>query len=109
MFARLRRLRSGAKRQRSPSHEPTRIKKQKIQDSLQLANLESLTSGEYGDFSLVCGDREWRLHRVVVCPRTKFFDVALKSSFLVCRVIHSSLYSLIKASGRELEANRVTG
>ena len=50
-----------------------------------LGNLEALGSGQYADFSLVCGNVEWQLHRIVVCPRSKFFEVALKSPFQVSR------------------------
>ncbi|KAG8677667.1 hypothetical protein FPOAC2_03798 [Fusarium poae] len=44
--------------------------------------LFSLTqSGEYSDFTLVCKDREYKLHQVIVCPQSSVITAALSGGF----------------------------
>lgn len=35
-----------------------------------------MASAKYSDLSLVCGGREFAVHRTIICPRSPFFDVA---------------------------------
>ncbi|CEI67519.1 hypothetical protein FVEN_g5618 [Fusarium venenatum] len=38
-------------------------------------------SGEYSDFTLVCNDREYKLHQVIVCPQSSVISAALSGGF----------------------------
>lgn len=40
-----------------------------------------LESGEYSDFVVVCGGREFKVHRLVICPRSKYFHTMCKENF----------------------------
>ncbi|CAF9907283.1 hypothetical protein IMSHALPRED_005490 [Imshaugia aleurites] len=38
-------------------------------------------SGDYFDLTVKCVDHEWKVHRAVLCPRSKFFTNACKDGF----------------------------
>jgi hypothetical protein len=40
-----------------------------------------LESGEYSDFLIVCGGREFHVHRVIICPRSSYFRLMCKENF----------------------------
>jgi len=44
------------------------------------ANLicSSLTSGEYSDLAIKCGDDVYKVHKLIVCTRSEFFACAMK-------------------------------
>jgi hypothetical protein len=42
-----------------------------------------LDSGNFSDLVLKCGDKEWKLHKSVVCCQSKFFHEACSGDFQV--------------------------
>jgi hypothetical protein len=42
-----------------------------------------LESAKYSDLTLSCSDREFHVHRAIVCPRSPFFAAACDGKFLV--------------------------
>lgn len=76
--------RNATKRPRSPSPSPlVATKKLKHHDHHIEANYELLTSGRYSDCAVACGQWLWNVHQSIVCPRSKFFEVAFNSNFRV--------------------------
>lgn len=55
--------------------------------ALLSSNLDFYRSGEYSDLTICCGGKEWRVHRLILCGRSKFFAAACGGAFQV-------LYSL---------------
>jgi hypothetical protein len=47
------------------------------------ANKELLQSSKYSDLTIICGNREFNIHRSIVCPRSRFFAAACDGEFLV--------------------------
>ncbi|EXK40912.1 hypothetical protein FOMG_04479 [Fusarium oxysporum f. sp. melonis 26406] len=43
--------------------------------------LHLVESGEFSDFTLICKDREFKLHQVIVCPQSPVISAALHSGF----------------------------
>ncbi|EXK82832.1 hypothetical protein FOQG_12801 [Fusarium oxysporum f. sp. raphani 54005] len=43
--------------------------------------LHLVGSGEFSDFTLICKDREFKLHQVIVCPQSPVISAALHSGF----------------------------
>lgn len=41
-----------------------------------------LESGEYSDFLISCGDREFKVHRIILCPRSSYFRLLCKENFM---------------------------
>lgn len=37
-----------------------------------------LSTGDFSDFTIVCGDREFKVHRVVLCAQSRYFRAACK-------------------------------
>lgn len=44
-----------------------------------------LRTGDYSDFTLVCGGQEFRVHKNIVCSQSPVISAALKSGFKVIR------------------------
>ena len=42
-----------------------------------------LRTGKYSDLTIRCGLEEFKAHRSIVCPRSKFFAAACDSGFEV--------------------------
>ncbi|KAG4433158.1 hypothetical protein IFR05_011371 [Cadophora sp. M221] len=38
-------------------------------------------SGKYSDFSIICSDRRWKIHKAIVCPQWHALDAALDGNF----------------------------
>ncbi|MCJ1282827.1 hypothetical protein MMC26_002153 [Xylographa opegraphella] len=38
-------------------------------------------TSKYSDLVIRCHEREWKVHRVVICPRSKFFEIACDGDF----------------------------
>lgn len=47
-----------------------------------------LETGDFSDFSVVCGDRTWKAHKVVLC-RVEYFNKLITSGFKVCALLVS--------------------
>ena len=52
--------------------------------SLIKSNLAIYKSSMYADMTVRCGPMEFKLHRAIVCPRSKFFAAACDEHFQVC-------------------------
>ncbi|KAH0556868.1 hypothetical protein GP486_005347 [Trichoglossum hirsutum] len=46
------------------------------------ANKQLLQSSKYSDLTIICGNREFNVHRSIVCPRSRFFAAACDGEFL---------------------------
>lgn len=53
-----------------------------------------LQSGEYSDFKMVCKDREFKLHQMIVCPQSPVISAALNGGFEVRAKAHHRQLSL---------------
>ncbi|KAI0011243.1 hypothetical protein F4779DRAFT_573948 [Xylariaceae sp. FL0662B] len=42
-----------------------------------------LETGEFSDAVVKCGQRSWKVHRAILCPRSKWFRAALAGHFRV--------------------------
>ena len=51
---------------------------------LAKSNLAILKSSAYADMTVRCDSTEFKLHRAIVCPRSKFFAAACDGQFQVC-------------------------
>ncbi|KAJ0144162.1 Uncharacterized protein HZ326_13030 [Fusarium oxysporum f. sp. albedinis] len=45
--------------------------------------LHLVQSGEFSDFTLLCKDREFKLHQMIVCPQSPVITAALRGGFEV--------------------------
>ena len=43
---------------------------------------ELLKTGHYSDLTLTCGKTIFKVHKAVVCPKSKFFEACLKGAFV---------------------------
>ncbi|TPX16135.1 uncharacterized protein E0L32_004130 [Thyridium curvatum] len=43
--------------------------------------LDALKDGRHSDVTVKCGNRKWRLHKVVLCSRSDYFKAALSGNF----------------------------
>ncbi|KAL1869161.1 hypothetical protein Daus18300_005698 [Diaporthe australafricana] len=50
-------------------------------DATRKADLDLLQSGYFADVEVVCGDRVWNCHRVILASRSVWFRKALSGSF----------------------------
>lgn len=53
-------------------------------DDLVAGTSELFKTGDFSDLLIRCNDREFRVHRAIVCPRSKFFQKACTGGFNVC-------------------------
>lgn len=55
-----------------------------VHKSSLVAGIEELfQSGRYSGLTIRCGTEEWKVHRSVICQRSKFFAAAYKGDFKV--------------------------
>ncbi|KAI1495834.1 BTB/POZ protein [Biscogniauxia marginata] len=40
-----------------------------------------LNSGILADVEVICGDKTWKLHKAIICPRSKYFEKAFTGKF----------------------------
>ncbi|KAL8783045.1 MAG: hypothetical protein Q9195_009499 [Heterodermia aff. obscurata] len=66
----------------STSSEPVSDQTVKKFNHLMTSNHKLFMTGNYSDFTVFCGGREFRLHRSIVCPQSSFFATALDGSFV---------------------------
>lgn len=53
--------------------------------SLKAGLRNVLHSSKYSDVVIRCKEREWKVHRAVVCSQVKFFAVACDGDYKVSR------------------------
>ena len=44
--------------------------------------------GEYSDLTILCGDKKFLVHKVVVCSESKVLAAAMKKGFKVTQGVH---------------------
>lgn len=55
-----------------------------IHNDRVLATMKSLWTSElYSDMIIICGQKEYKVHRAIICPRSTFFTAAFKGQFKV--------------------------
>jgi BTB/POZ domain len=54
-----------------------------ILDTLAKRNKQLLETGKYSDFIIECGGRQFKVHRSIVCPQSKFLEILCESNFEV--------------------------
>ncbi|KAI9832043.1 MAG: hypothetical protein M1819_004587 [Sarea resinae] len=57
------------------------ISKRPWEDQLVSEVTRSKETGQYSDLTIICGSRQFKVHRNIVCPQSKFFEVACNSGF----------------------------
>ncbi|KAH0543146.1 hypothetical protein FGG08_002491 [Glutinoglossum americanum] len=53
-----------------------------FQNGIVAGNRNILKSGKYSDLTICCDSREFKVHRAIVCPRSRFFAAACDGEFL---------------------------
>jgi hypothetical protein len=53
------------------------------QNSLRASLSGAFKSGTYSDMTVVSGGREFKVHQLIICPRSTFFAAACNGSFQV--------------------------
>lgn len=52
-----------------------------------LKNVRNLfNNSKYADFTIKCGDRQWPVHKAIICLHSDFFAAACKGPFQVHKV-----------------------
>ncbi|KAJ5318321.1 hypothetical protein N7476_004741, partial [Penicillium atrosanguineum] len=59
--------------------------------SLQLILQRLLDSGRYSDLTISCGEKNFQVHRAIVCSQSSFFDAAVKGGFKEAYLSHVDL------------------
>ena len=52
-------------------------------DHMVARHCRMLTTGEYSDLTVICCGEEFRVHRMILCPASKFFKAASEKKFRV--------------------------
>ena len=47
------------------------------------ANLRLFLSGDFADIIVKCQNREWKVHRAIICQHSRYFETMCKSGFIV--------------------------
>lgn len=42
-----------------------------------------LETGEFSDFTIICGDQTWKAHKIILC-RVDYFEKIITNGFKVC-------------------------
>ncbi|KAK6527303.1 hypothetical protein TWF281_010490 [Arthrobotrys megalospora] len=50
-----------------------------------------LESGKYSDFKILCGPREWKVHRAIICPQSDYFTMLCDSQFKEAKIAEIDL------------------
>src|ERR1700722_9054955 len=77
------------------------------------ANLRLLASGKSSDFTIICQDVEFKVHKAIICPESSFFRAActknskarrhLESSWTTANHMHRSAIRLVEHSDRKAQ------
>ncbi|GKU05682.1 hypothetical protein FLAG1_08570 [Fusarium langsethiae] len=71
-----------------------------------------LRGGENSDITIVCGDREFKAHRAIVCSQSLWFDVAFTTPAKVgehCTILQQSATTDLTKQKRIIRKTEVTG
>lgn len=53
-------------------------------DDLVTRHRNMLEMGEYSDLTIVCEEKELKVHRYILCHASRFFKAACENDFIVC-------------------------
>lgn len=71
-------------------HQKLKMSNPKRDCSIADADIRLLETGNLADATIVCGDRTWNVHRVILTPRCQWFKTAfLNNNFEVSKVFIS--------------------
>lgn len=56
-------------------------------DSVTNADVQLFESGNLADATIVCGDRTWKVHKVILGSRCKWFKSAFYGNLAVCFLV----------------------
>nr|OQO09832.1 hypothetical protein B0A51_17540 [Rachicladosporium sp. CCFEE 5018] len=42
---------------------------------------ELLSTGNFADFVIVCGEKEWKVHKAIICPQSEYFTKAFNGQY----------------------------
>lgn len=48
-----------------------------------VSDLKLLESGNFADVTVTCGTKTWKLHKLILCSRSRFFGKALTGHYQV--------------------------
>ncbi|KAH8658351.1 hypothetical protein BX600DRAFT_439516 [Xylariales sp. PMI_506] len=60
-----------------PNQHVSRGGSRTMGDEHRLEHFRSM-QGQYSDFTILCGDYQHKVHKAIICPRSAFFEAALK-------------------------------
>lgn len=55
---------------------------------MKLISSRVMESGEYSDLTVLCDDRKYLVHKVVVCSQSNVLAAAMKKGFKVMQDVH---------------------
>lgn len=55
--------------------------------SLEDADLRLLESGNFADATIVCGDRTWKVHKLILSSRSKWFSTAFHNENFAVSIV----------------------
>lgn len=66
--------------------------------SLATSDIRLFETGNFADATIVCGDRTWKVHKLILSSRCKWFKAAFYGKLAVCILlsapeVHSNLAS----------------
>ena len=60
-----------------------------MESNISLVAIDILLSGEYSNLTINCKDHQFKVHRVIFCSQSTFFDAAISGGFQVSIIIIS--------------------
>ena len=79
------------------------------EQSLAAINRELLIWGHFSDYTIHCGGNTFRVHRNIICPQSRYFNVAANGNFLVSKLpilLIMCLYSVCRVANFWNTVNR---
>lgn len=79
-------------------------------DKFRIAAQGYLNDGRFSDFTIVCGDKEFKVHRCFISAHSKYFEKACDGMFQVSVVSESDLQNVTnRPSGKHHTLDHFAG